>query len=520
MSCVLTGIEERRLAIQAERDGAKSPAERNRMGQFATPSGLAEQIVSGALALLPPELEIRFLDPAIGTGAFYSALLRLVSGRRVLSARGFEIDAHYAVPARDLFAGRGLCLDQADFTRESAPVSGSDRFNLLIANPPYVRHHHLAPEEKQRLQEATASACGVRIGGLAGLYCYFMGLCHAWMSPDGIAAWLVPSEFMDVGYGKGVKAYLLSRVTLLRIHRFDPADVQFGDALVSSTVVILRNRPPTAGHKVLFTFGGPLAAPARSAEVRADILTTEPKWTRFPLAEARELRSGHVLGDFFTIKRGIATGDNRFFVLERHEIEARKLPLECFRPILPSPRYITGDEIAADAHGLPLLDRQLFVLDCRLPESEIVRRFPVLASYLDEGRSRGIHLGYLCRHRSPWYSQEARPSAPFVCTYMGRRRDGGQEPFRFFVNRSNAVAANVYLMLYPSRDLMPALHADPGLARAVLRCLVAIGPQALKDEGRVYGGGLHKLEPKELANVPADGLVDLLAPPATEQRLL
>lgn len=40
-----------------------------------------------------------------------------------------------------------------------------------------------------------------------------------------------------------------------------------------------------------------------------------------------------------------------------------------------------------------------------------------------------------------------------------------------------------------------------------------IDAQTLLGNGRVYGGGLHKLEPKELANVPADNIAALVGLP-------
>ena len=69
--------------------------------------------------------------------------------------------------------------------------------------------------------------------------------------------------------------------------------------------------------------------------------------------------------------------------------------------------------------------------------------------------------------------------------------------------RSRATAANVYLMLYPRGDMRAALEARPDLYPVVFSHLQSLGGAHLIREGRVYGGGLHKLEPKELANLPA-----------------
>jgi hypothetical protein len=155
------------------------------------------------------------------------------------------------------------------------------------------------------------------------------------MARDGLAGWLIPSEFMDVKYGMAVKSYLLGKVTLLRIHRFDPADVQFDDALVSSAVVWFRIAPPPEGHTVEFTYGGTLLEPCLSRKVAADALRHSPKWTKYPMATeaAAAKRTGPVLADLFAIKRGIATGANNFFILTPDKAKELDLPPEFLKPI-------------------------------------------------------------------------------------------------------------------------------------------------------------------------------------------
>ena len=501
-----------RLELQARLDAAKTQAERNKLGQFATPTDLASDILECARTLLPPDSSIRFLDPAFGTGSFYSALLRALPAWQIAEAVGYEIDPYYGNEAIALWRDTPLKLSVVDFTRATPPSRDDGKANLLICNPPYVRHHHLPSDEKQRLQRAAELASGVRLGGLSGLYCYFLCLSHAWMADRGLAGWLIPSEFMDVNYGRQVKDYLLNRVTLLRIHRFDPDDVQFGDALVSSAVVWFRRAAPPTEHSVEFTYGGTFAKPKVGKRVSVSALRDAAKWTRFPFVSS-PVELGYArprLADLFAVKRGLATGSNQFFTLTEEEVSRRVIPPEFLQPILPSPRYLSTDEVEADAGGNPLGVPRRFLLSCALPEGEIETRYPSLWRYLQAGVEAGISSTYLCRHRSPWYAQEDRPASPFLCTYMGRNGTKKGKPFRFILNHSRATAPNVYLMLYPKPALAKALGASRELRRVVWRVLNAIPPEVLLGEGRVYGGGLHKLEPKELANAPADGILAVL----------
>lgn len=506
-------VEKRRQAIQVELDAERTAVERNQLGQFCTPNALAREIARFILGEYPEFVRrIRFADPSIGTGSFYSSALSEFGLENIEFGMGVELDPRFAAAARDLWEKIGLEVIEGDFTRLFTEGVLPASPNLILANPPYVRHHHLERGQKERLQAIVREHCNVNVNGLAGLYVYFVLLSTEWMEKGGIAAWLIPSEFMDVNYGSVLRDYFTEQVTLDRIHRFDPKDVQFDDALVSSAIVIIRKSTPDCSHEVRFTFGGTLDVPAASDRISLKELRSSRKWTIYPRHEENDRRICSSIGqarfsDFFRIQRGIATGCNKFFILNRKEASDRGLPEAYLRPILPSPRHLKETVIEADEEGYPIVEPQLCVIDCDLSENEVREHHPSLWEYLRTAEERGIRNGYLLKKRSPWYKQERRDPAPFLCTYMGRGT-ADKQPFRFIWNRSHAISTNLYLMLTPHKSLASMLKRHPERMGDLFSLLGRITGDELRGEGRVYGGGLNKIEPRELGRISAALLIE------------
>lgn len=497
--------ESRRLAEQKRLDGERTSNERNRAGQFATPPAMATEIAETTFAFLSGDEPVRFLEPCVGSGAFFSAVLGVCSDRQLVRAVGVERDESVAEVARELWTEFGLDVIHADFTT----LPARERFNLLVTNPPYVRHHHLDENAKRHLRSACQCSVGIRPNGLAGLHVYFPLLADRWLDDGGLACWLIPSEFMDVNYGSALLGYLRDQVDLQLIHKYPTSDTQFDAALVSSAVVIYRKCPPT-GVSVKFTAGRSIRTPESIRLVdRTDL--QDGKWGRL-FSTSEQLRRSKpevTLGDLFHIRRGLATGNNEFFILPRSDAVRRQLPLQFCRPILPGSKTIVGDTIEADADGFPKVDPQLVLIDCPLSESEVREQFPTLWEYIHEGMKNGVHETYLTSRRTPWYSQEDRPAPPFLCPYMGRRTET-KDPFRFIRNRSRATAHNVYLLLYPKGPLALAIRNRPELLETIFDALRHVEIDRLLTEGRVYGGGLHKAEPKELGRLSADTILSAI----------
>lgn len=126
-----------------------------------------------------------------------------------------------------------------------------------------------------------------------------------------------------------------------------------------------------------------------------------------------------------------------------------------------------------------------WLIDCR--DAAVEQSDTALGRYLRRGRRLGIRRGYLVSRRRPWFSQETRADCPIVFSYFNRERP------QFIRNLAGAVPLNNWLIVEPRDDVdVDELHAALTSKAFIAR---------LDDERRVYGGGLWKLEPKELEAV-------------------
>jgi adenine-specific DNA-methyltransferase len=130
-SVASNSIEDRRQQEQIRLDSLKTASERNKCGQFATPAALALSLARYAHALME-ETPVRFLDPAIGTGSFFSAASQAFEQKYIAAATGIEIDPLFAKTAAALWEGQGLHVINGDFTKQHPP---ENRYNLVLTTP-------------------------------------------------------------------------------------------------------------------------------------------------------------------------------------------------------------------------------------------------------------------------------------------------------------------------------------------------------------------------------------------------
>ena len=465
---------------------------RRRWGQVATPRPVADWMTNWACADQPH----RILDPAVGEGVFIESV-RDFFGQRGLKCpvvHGCEIDADIA---RRL-ARRNLPLElrQVDFLRARFASS----FDAVIANPPYVRHHSHACDE------ATLAGldrlCGERLSRMTNLYGLFLIKIRSLLAPGGRAAVIAPAEWLNADFGVPIKRHLLRENAIEAIVQFSHASAVFSDALTTAAIVLIRGGR-RAGDSVRLAMVDDAEGLAkldldRATERSPGELDPAQKWSPMIEGRTRPAQSAHTLADIADCSRGIATGANDYFTMSESTRRRWKIDRRDLRLCIVKARQISGDRFTAiDLRALIDADERVYLLSPRDALSIPVNE------YLAEGRRLGIPERYLPSHRPVWFRPEVRRPAPILVSVFARGR------FRFVDNKAGVLNLTAYHGIYPHDD-------SPARVGALVDYLNSpAAARSLADHRRIYGGGLMKLEPRDVESLE---LPDCLYHPCIAQK--
>ena len=191
--------EGRRQQEQTRLDSLKTAAEAQQMGAVRNAARACRSALPAMRASMHGEEACPLPRPGRSALALFTRQLRGVSRQRhIEAATGIELDPLFAETAEELL-GQGRAHIVQGISRSRSPRRSAS----ISCSPirPMCAIIICQDAEKDRLKAQLARSLHMEISGLAGLYCYFLLLCHDWMEEQGLAIWLIPSEFMDVNYG-------------------------------------------------------------------------------------------------------------------------------------------------------------------------------------------------------------------------------------------------------------------------------------------------------------------------------
>lgn len=457
---------------------------RRRLGTFFTPPSVVEFMLDRAESLLrdPPIV----IDPGAGVGAF-----SLAAKRRWPSADVIAVDVN--VVTLGLLAARrdaGVEVVLEDFLKWATSNSlPTDKPRLWVGNPPYTRHQELTPTAKDEAMEAARGRVTSR---RAGLSAYFLAATLVARQPDDVICYLLPGPWVDTAYGGPLRKALLDCAGAVELYGFGTDVEMFPGTRVAAMTLVLG---PDANSRTLRTASARLSASGVETVRNAnrDRPVNGARLGRWLWPRQASSNRGIPLRTVARVRRGVATGANRFFFLT--DDERAVLPVGATLPAVLRLRKVDGNILTAGEHRR-LRERGERSWLLALNEGELLDDDSVL-EWLTNAMEAGVHERYLAGHRDPWYAVEKIRPPDILVGPMGTDR------IRAVRNDAAAIPSNAIYGLYLDQRLDLVAPLTDWLNSPD-------GQIALRAQARTYGAGLVKLEPSDLSAVLVPPVSDLL----------
>ncbi|RYD86055.1 MAG: type II restriction endonuclease subunit M [Verrucomicrobiaceae bacterium] len=234
-------------------------------GATYTPGALATFVARRMLenTKLPSTGVLRILDPAVGDGELVLSLLAELKVHSTVQMEVFGFDTDPGAIAESQrrisqsYPNVTLHLSKRDFlefvlsqgsdraTQNLFSTNEPERFDLIIANPPYVRTQIMGADQAQQL------AASFGLGGRVDLYqAFLLGMARV-LEPAGTAGMIVSNRFMTTKGGGLLRSALRQQFALREI--WDLGDTKLFDAAVLPAIVIASGQSKRTEEPIKFS---------------------------------------------------------------------------------------------------------------------------------------------------------------------------------------------------------------------------------------------------------------------------
>jgi len=432
-----------------------------------------------------------------------------------------------------------------DWRVEFAEVFREGGFDIVLANPPYVRQELIDAQVKAKLLEQYRDAAV----GRSDLYVYFYARALQLLKPGGMHVFVCSNSWLDVGFGGKLQEYLLKNAHIQAI--YDSAlERQFASADVNTIISVLQKLDTRGlGVPPIESDGQDAQATARFIRLTAPFeqATADPQYQRVITRTAAELWQAGLneqgeyegdkwggkylrapdiyftilekgkdklvrLGDIAEVRRGFTTGANEFFYLEpvgglgvppikQDEPEAQatirvkngagwegEIEASWLHPVIKSPRELRTLRVRPEDLRYLVLMPPSEIRD-QLPllvaSGELAKRYPHAWAYIQWGEQQGYHKRSTCASRQRWWDLGEHKPAKVNCNYLLDDR------MRFYYFEQGVYVSDNFQELHGANEILAAIASVP-----LVQIFCELG-------GRTpFGGGLLKVQTYEVANLP------------------
>lgn len=376
--------------------------ERKSNGVVYTPLLIKEYIVKKTIV---SDTIPKVVDPACGCGSFLITAAKWMHRKYGVSyseifgeyIEGVDIDAHSVEKAEVLFELLSLeeegntlnCklkLKAANSLEELAKKEYSEKYDVVIGNPPYVRARNISDEVKPYIKEWSI------VTGNVDLYIPFYEIAIRILKKNGVMGYISPNTFLQSVNGRGLRNYLVKcgyEITLL-----DFREAQKFKEITHYTCICIVNKA-VVNYKIRYALlnGKNSLDEYDFTDYNIKNYTHNKEW-RFANPEIDEIikkieSQAHKLDDF-KIRNGLATLNNElyFFTVLREDTEfyyreynGEVYPIEkgiCIDVIKPNIIRNEADlERFKEKAIFPYIDNKEI-----MPEDYIAKYYPMAYKYL------------------------------------------------------------------------------------------------------------------------------------------